>query len=142
VTLLDVTTRRHERGATKDRVNGLCRGGARHSPSPFKGADAMPMISLHLNGDGAWPDLAKKDTEGNLIHLQGNDGPPIGLCVLDSGMVGGRPSVAIRIDLPDGRTVLAETSLRLLLTAAKAFEAKYPDLLDGPKPPPGAPSKN
>jgi hypothetical protein len=42
-------------------------------------------------------------------------------------MKGGAPSVAFRIDLEDGRTVIAETSLKLLLTASDLFKARYGD---------------
>lgn len=50
------------------------------------------------------------------------------------GMRSGRTSVALRLDLPDGRTLIAETSLGLLLGAAKAFEARHGDQVE----PPGA----
>ena len=47
------------------------------------------------------------------------------VAALDGGMTSGRPSVMLRFGLPDGRTVLAETSMRLFLTAARAFAARY-----------------
>lgn len=77
-------------------------------------------LTVKLNGDGAWPDLAQAD----IIHL-GNDAPPIQLSALPGGMASGLPSVAIRIDLPDGRTVIAETSMRLFVSAADALAARY-----------------
>ena len=86
----------------------------------------IPMI-VKLDGEGAWPDLRDNPA---VIHLA-NGAPPIQLAVLPSGMVSGRPSVAIRIDLPDGQHVLAETSARLLCSAARAIMARYPDLFDG-----------
>jgi hypothetical protein len=46
-------------------------------------------------------------------------------------MASGKPSVMLRIDLPDGRVVLAETSLRLFAAAAHAFASNYPDLFAG-----------
>ncbi len=85
----------------------------------------IPMI-IKLDGDNCWPDLKDK----KLFHLD-NHSPPIQVAVLDGGMSSGRPSVAIRIDLPDGQAVIAETSARLFCTAARAIQAKYPDLFDG-----------
>lgn len=86
----------------------------------------MLAISLKLAGDGAYPDLAEKMATGQVIHLA-NDAPPIGITALAGGMVSGRTSVMLRLDLPDGRTVLAETSLTLFLTAADALRARYGD---------------
>lgn len=86
----------------------------------------MIPMTINLNGDGAWPDLGEKP----FIHL-GNGAPPIRVIVLDRGMTSGRPSVALRLDLPDGQTVVAETSARLFVTAARAVEARYPDLFEG-----------
>jgi hypothetical protein len=80
----------------------------------------MPVITIHLDGDGCWPDLL----DGReVIHL-GNDAPPIGLALLEGGMLSGRPSVTIRVDLPDGRSVLAETSLGLLESACRAMRIR------------------
>lgn len=83
------------------------------------------MISMHiiLDGEGVWPDLHDRP----VIHLA-NDAPPIQVAVLDSGMSSGRPSVALRIELPDGTRVLAETSARLFCSAARAIEGRFPDL--------------
>lgn len=75
----------------------------------------MPAIDVILR-EPAWPNLDR----AKIIHL-GNDAPPIGLAGLVGGMQSGRPSVVLRIDLPDGRVVLAETSLRLLVTAVDAL---------------------
>lgn len=76
-------------------------------------------IDLKMDGDGAWPDLvARSDT----IHLSETT---IGLASLTGGMVSGRPSVALRIDLPDGRPVIVETSWGALATAAQALAARY-----------------
>lgn len=46
---------------------------------------------------------------------------------LPDGMTSGAPSVALFIELPDGRVVFAETSLKLLLTAADALVARFGD---------------
>jgi hypothetical protein len=81
-----------------------------------------------MDGDNCWPDL--KDKHDKVIHLS-NDALPIQVALLDKGMTSGRPSVTIRIDLPDGRVVLAETSLRLFVAAGRGFAARYPDLFVG-----------
>ena len=77
----------------------------------------------------AWPELY--DRSEDVTFIPGNESF---LCcaVLEKGMVGGKPSLAIRIDLPDGKVVIAETSARLFCTAANAIQAKYPDLFDDP----------
>lgn len=73
-----------------------------------------------------WPDLGRE----NVIHL-GDGAPPIRVAVLENGMGSGRPSIALRIDLPDGKSVIAETTARLFCTAARAIMARYPDLFVG-----------
>ena len=88
----------------------------------------MIGMTFILNGDGAWPDLKEKP----FIHM-GNGSPPIQIAMLDAGMKSMRPSVAIRLDLPDGQTVLAETSARLFVTAARTIMAKYPNLFEETK---------
>ena len=83
----------------------------------------MIPFNIILDGDNAWPDLKDKE----VVHL-GQGAPAIQVAVLDGGMASGRPSVAIRIDLPDGRSVIAETSARLFCSAGRAVTARYPDL--------------
>ena len=80
-------------------------------------------IDLKLDGDGAWPDLGAKRQAGELVHL--GEGSTIGVIVLEGGMSSGRASVAFRIDLPDGRVVVAETSWRLLAMACRAIAARH-----------------
>lgn len=79
----------------------------------------MPTIDIVLR-EPTWPDLADKP---NVHHVT----EPIGITGLVGGMTSGAPSVALRIDLSNGDTVIAETSLKLLLTAADALKAKYGD---------------
>jgi hypothetical protein len=91
----------------------------------------MLHMTIDLNGDNIWPDLRTKE----FVHLRGHDGSSgesrIQVAVLDGGMKGGLPSVAIRLDLPDGKTVVAETSARLFCTAARVIMGQYPNLFDG-----------
>lgn len=76
-------------------------------------------------GDGAWEELKAKAEAGQLIHLA--DAATIGIAHLAGGMSSGRASLTIRLDLPDGRTVLAETSLRLFLQVADILAKLYPE---------------
>ena len=85
----------------------------------------IPLV-INLRGDNAWPDLQDKP----VIHL-GNGAPPIQVAVLEGGLASGRPSVCIRIDLPEGQVVIAETTARLFCLAGRAILAKYPDLFEG-----------
>lgn len=80
------------------------------------------ILHLNLNGDGAWPDIADKKDKLTWI----NDGE-LSISCLPKGMTSGAPSVAIRIDLPDGRIIVAETSMRMFQIAAVAMRARYGD---------------
>lgn len=80
----------------------------------------MPVLTIKLEGDGAWPELE----DGRKVH---HVTTPFEVCCLEGGMRSGKPSVAFKIDLEDGSTVLVETSLALFLAAGRAFLAKYGD---------------
>lgn len=82
----------------------------------------MIDLKIIMDGDNAWPDLREKGFHKGLVS---------GVTILDKGMSSGRPSVAIRIELEDGSSLIAQTSARLFCTAAKAFMEKYPDLFEG-----------
>ncbi len=79
----------------------------------------MPALELILEGDGAFADLA---TQPERIITKD---AALTITALSGGTVGGRPSVMLRLDLPDGRVVLAETTMRLFLMAADALRARY-----------------
>jgi len=81
----------------------------------------MPVLKIILDGDSCWPDLNKPGK--TIIHHTDE----IQVAVLGRGMASGKPSVSIRIDIDSKTSVIAETSLALLLTAADAFKAKYGD---------------
>lgn len=83
----------------------------------------MPAMSINLEGGGAWPDLAEKAAAGQLVSVKDT----IEVACFPQGMLSGKPSIGIRLDLPDGTTVLAETSLALFLMAADAYRTKYGD---------------
>lgn len=75
----------------------------------------MIPLRVILDGDNWFPDLVEKGfVRGELVAV----------ARLPVSTSGGRSTVAFRIELPDGRTVLAETTLRLLQTAIKAIEAR------------------
>lgn len=84
----------------------------------------MPVMVVKLEGDSAWPELGPLVADGKVIHL-GQGAPPIQVAGLEGGMTSGKASVCLRIDLPDGRTVIAETSLRCFLVAADALRARF-----------------
>jgi len=84
----------------------------------------MQVLQVILDGEGCWPDLEEKSFQ--VVHL-GNGAPAIQMAGLHEGMTSGKPSVSIRLDLPNGTIVVAETSLALLLTAADALKAHYGD---------------
>lgn len=72
-----------------------------------------------LDHAGCWPDLKLLKAEGRLIHLgQGTD---IQVVRVPEGMASGRSSVIVRLELEDGRVVLAETTMRLFLSCAEIF---------------------
>lgn len=76
----------------------------------------MEKLIINLDGDNI---LAGFPAE-KVVHTK-----TFTVTSLSGGMSSGAPSVAIILDLPDGRKVLAETSLRLFLSAARALRAKY-----------------
>lgn len=85
----------------------------------------MAVLNVNARGDGAWPDLQAKMQAGQVIWLR--DETPISLTALAAGTEGGKPSVALRLDLPDGRTVVVETTLALWLTAADILRTAHGD---------------
>lgn len=78
----------------------------------------MIALNLQLDGDNAWPELVNRR-----VAFADN----LSIAGLAGGMQSGRPSVMLRIDLHDNRTVICETSLALFLTAADALRARYGD---------------
>lgn len=86
----------------------------------------MIPLTINLDGDNAWPDLVDKQ----VILPASMDGAAVQLALLDNATKQGRPAVTIRIDLADGRVVLAETTARLFVTAARLILTRHPKLLD------------
>lgn len=76
----------------------------------------MIALIIKLDGEGSWPDL-----EGKPLLQPAR---AIEVALLPGGMASGKASVAIRIDLPDGRTVIAQTSEELFQGAARVFRGR------------------
>lgn len=73
----------------------------------------MMGLDIQLDGDGCWPDLAGA-TE---ITLKG-------VALLQRGTVGGRHAVCIKLRMPDGKIVFAQTTARVFVTAAAAVRIR------------------
>lgn len=76
-------------------------------------------LTIHLDGDGCWPDLLEKPYHHGRIKS---------VAALPGGMQSGRPSVTIRAELDDGTIVLLETSMALFNAATRAFVGRFGDL--------------
>jgi hypothetical protein len=70
------------------------------------------MLDIQTDGDGCWPDLR----ETGFVT-----GEWVGIARLARGTVKGDATVTVRIKLPDGETLLAETTMALLDGAMAAF---------------------
>jgi hypothetical protein len=81
----------------------------------------MTVLKIVMDATGIIKDVPTE----KVIHLT----TPITVAALAGGMESGKPSIAFVFELPSGETVLAETSMTLFQTAAKAFAAKF-DLKD------------
>jgi len=77
----------------------------------------MPVLRILMDADG----MADTKDPDKLIMLD----TPITVGFLKGGMESGKASVAFMFDLPDGKTVIAQTSMDLFLTAARAYCAKF-----------------
>lgn len=81
----------------------------------------MTPLDIIFDGDDAWPDLADPD------------GPPVvdgrldAVAALPNATAKGKPAVALRIALPDGTVVIAQTTLALLWTAMRGFVGRHGD---------------
>lgn len=91
---------------------------------PWLDIKLLDSLDVKLDGDRCWPDLASK-TDEQIVCTEN-----ISVALLPGGMSSGKASVAIRIDLPDGRTVIAQTSQELFDAAARAFRGRLEHLAD------------
>ncbi len=82
----------------------------------------VTTLKVDLDGRGAWPDFdLGQAARGELLAV----------AAMPAGMASGRASVGFRILLTDGTEVFTETSLRLFVSAARAFAARYPQDVEG-----------
>lgn len=81
-------------------------------------------IKFHAKDDTT-PALPGLD-ENSIIHVKGG----VDLVVLEAGMESGKPSVALCVKMPDGKTLIAETTALAFCTASRAIMARYEDLFD------------
>lgn len=86
--------------------------------------DGIPISGtpLDIHPDG--------ETSGALAGVDPDkivDVPLKSVIGLTDGTAAGKPSVMIRADLPDGQTVIAQTTLALFLAAADALKARHGD---------------
>lgn len=84
----------------------------------------MVVLTIELNAEGRWTDIEEAEREGKFI-----DGRAGRLSIggLPAGTQSGKPTVAFKLALPDGRVLFTETTLALFLTAADALKARYGD---------------
>lgn len=82
----------------------------------------MPSLRVITDGVGAWPDLDRRAARHKLVEVPDT---AMEIACLPQGMQSGRASVAFRIDLPDGRVVFIQSSLRALHAATAALVAKH-----------------
>ena len=87
----------------------------------------MPTIDLNLHGNNAWPDLSEGDPR--IYH----PGDVLKVARIRGGMMSGKDSLAIRVDLTPGECdecghqqdqiiVVIETSVAAWLATARALE--------------------
>ena len=81
----------------------------------------MTPLDIIFDGDGAWPDLAAPDGPEVIPGLLD------AVAALPNGTAKGKPAVALRITLPDGKVVIAQTTLALFWAAARGFVARHGD---------------
>lgn len=81
-------------------------------------------LIVKLSGERpAWPDLS--DHLQDVIHIANDPVRMPELAVLEGGMASGKPSVALRIDLPDtAQVVVLELSWDTLALAVRAIAAR------------------
>lgn len=69
-------------------------------------------VIIRPEGEFLWPDVGENSfTKGTLM----------GIARVPKAMVSGKSAVVVRVHLPDGTIVLAETTMYLLKTALDAF---------------------
>lgn len=80
----------------------------------------MIGLSVYPTGDGMLGDV----DPASIVDVTGAE---IRIGALANGTEGGHPSITICVKLPDGRWLVTQTTLKLLLSAADLFKGKYGD---------------
>ncbi len=75
-----------------------------------------PTVKLSFAKDGTWPDLPADVTIQE--HAM--------IAVREGGTAKGRPTLAVRIDLPDSKCAIWYTSARLFVQTASLIAKRYP----------------
>jgi hypothetical protein len=86
----------------------------------------MPALDIKIVRFGdevPWPEVDREQ----ILHYTDT----MKVAVLEGGMSSGKPSVALRIDLDDGRTLIAETSLDLLIGVLATAHGAFPQSFVG-----------
>jgi hypothetical protein len=91
----------------------------------------MPALDIIMDGDGCWPDLIRSGGKVGDV-----DAELVAAALLIGGMQSGKSSVTLRLRMPDGNAVLAQTSLDLLEAAVRAFRGREAGIRDGTIPDP------
>lgn len=86
----------------------------------------MPVIDVHIVHHGDPPPFDGLTRE--IIHLPDATWRVV---FMEGGMQSGAASVALRLDLPDGRTVIAETSLAAWISATAGARGAFPEAFSG-----------
>jgi hypothetical protein len=83
---------------------------------------ALTIVIHHKTDPSLWPEIEGRGhvDAGVLAHV----------AILDEGMESGLPSVMLRLDMPDGTTIIAQQTARQIATLGRLIMAKYPNLLD------------
>lgn len=85
----------------------------------------MPEATVHITRIGDPPPLQETGSHTYLPNAE------LQFVILEGGMGSGRCSVAILVPMPDGRSVLAETSLSILSSVVIAARGAFPREFDG-----------
>lgn len=86
----------------------------------------MPSIVIKLDG----PETLTPIPEGATVH---HVTAPLEVALVLGGMQSGKPSVMLRVPLPDGSFAIVETSLGLFEMTARAMQGRLEYLAAGAK---------
>lgn len=81
----------------------------------------MPALNIILDAEGCWPDISRRLQDKSATW---DECKSLSVARLTGGMQSGADSVAIRLDMNDGKTHVVQTSMALFLAAADAFRAR------------------